>query len=918
MSNDYKSTENKSTVRPKTSTTQKLAEASPIQPANDDALMRAVHSPETLDSADATILQRTIGNQALGKLLQRQSDAAAPAQRFDPAASLGAIMQRVQALNVQPKLEVGAVDDPHETEADQMAEQVMQTINAPAQRQEEDELEMKRVDGIQRQEEDELEMKRADGIQRQEEDELEMKRADGIQRQEEDELEMKRAESVQRQEEDEIEMKRVDAVQRQEEDELEMMRANGIQRQEEDELEMMRLDHASALSADPMLDGGEVHNDIEAGIRGARGGGSPLSDTIRKPMENAFNADFSTVNVHSDRQSDTLNKAVSAKAFTTGRDIFFRSGEYDPGSSSGQELLAHELTHVVQQSGDTVKRTNSDILPTPTKNNRDARSSGKIQRFPDAVLTGAYDSWVADQPNVARAGEGAKGGVYFLTSAGNVPMVVVKPLMDEAPAQSQFGDAILSTGFGITTPQSRIVRKGTAEFDQLFELVKPLDVAPQDHVALMGYQPLENADYFKIMMAVGEGSLSGLSSGADTQVKVDRLVRVIRNQNAMNTVGMLAVADAVMGNDDRLSKTSVKNMINLGNYMVTGTDELVAIDTTARLNQAATVQAARQARILGVGGGHTLMQQLAERNGPQELATLFFDALRAQVEEVNGQENFDPLAHYDQQMLLYEAEARREIIIGTISALNTLKHLVYGDTVQGKQNQDALREESTRTYGATGRHDASFDSMVANYAAFEKYREKRGGFNPDSVGESETASASTLSSYLNATVDASLYEEIRRLSDVSILQTWNAPRVSDKGASSARKAVEGANTVTYQDIEKWVGKYDPLDTHILALRVQYALAEQFQKLSASTITVSEKLATTGLEGNAHRRMFDTESSKIATQVAKLIQAANEVNRRLAADDTGNRKPKYTEFIGSISEGIKGVGVAINRFMQLGR
>jgi hypothetical protein len=57
--------------------------------------------------------------------------------------------------------------------------------------------------------------------------------------------------------------------------------------------------------------------------------------------------------VHTDARSDALNRALEARAFTTGQDIFFRSGEYDPGSAAGQALLAHELAHVVQQHDGT-------------------------------------------------------------------------------------------------------------------------------------------------------------------------------------------------------------------------------------------------------------------------------------------------------------------------------------------------------------------------------------------------------------------------------------------------------------------------------------------------------------------------------------------------------------------------------------
>lgn len=97
--------------------------------------------------------------------------------------------------------------------------------------------------------------------------------------------------------------------------------------------------------------------DLEVSVQQARGGGISLADNIREPMEQAFGADFSGVKVHTDAQSDQLNRSMQARAFTTGQDVFFRQGEYNPGSRGGQELLAHELTHVVQQSGRTVRRS---------------------------------------------------------------------------------------------------------------------------------------------------------------------------------------------------------------------------------------------------------------------------------------------------------------------------------------------------------------------------------------------------------------------------------------------------------------------------------------------------------------------------------------------------------------------------------
>ncbi len=99
--------------------------------------------------------------------------------------------------------------------------------------------------------------------------------------------------------------------------------------------------------------GMEVSSDVEAGIQQARGAGQPLPEGLRSSMEQAFGADFSGVRIHTGGESDRLNRAVQAKAFTTEQNIFFSQGAYNPSNPRGQELLAHELTHVVQQSGGT-------------------------------------------------------------------------------------------------------------------------------------------------------------------------------------------------------------------------------------------------------------------------------------------------------------------------------------------------------------------------------------------------------------------------------------------------------------------------------------------------------------------------------------------------------------------------------------
>ena len=95
---------------------------------------------------------------------------------------------------------------------------------------------------------------------------------------------------------------------------------------------------------------GHVMPDVERAIESSRHGGHALDSGITASIGEALNADFSDVRVHTGADADALNHSLSARAFTTGQDIYFRQGEYNPGSAGGRELLAHELTHVVQQN----------------------------------------------------------------------------------------------------------------------------------------------------------------------------------------------------------------------------------------------------------------------------------------------------------------------------------------------------------------------------------------------------------------------------------------------------------------------------------------------------------------------------------------------------------------------------------------
>jgi len=96
-------------------------------------------------------------------------------------------------------------------------------------------------------------------------------------------------------------------------------------------------------------EGGALSPALSGRIGAKRGGGQPLEATVRRGMEGVFGVSFGHVRIHADAEADALNQGVAAIAFTVGSDVFFRAGAYQPHSAAGQHLLAHELTHVVQQ-----------------------------------------------------------------------------------------------------------------------------------------------------------------------------------------------------------------------------------------------------------------------------------------------------------------------------------------------------------------------------------------------------------------------------------------------------------------------------------------------------------------------------------------------------------------------------------------
>ncbi len=105
--------------------------------------------------------------------------------------------------------------------------------------------------------------------------------------------------------------------------------------------------------------GGVASQDEQIGerIQSKAGSGNGLDGGVRQQLEQGLGADMSNVRVHTDIEADQMARSVNAVAFTTGSDIFFSGGAYNPGSQDGMRLLAHEATHTVQQAAGPVAGT---------------------------------------------------------------------------------------------------------------------------------------------------------------------------------------------------------------------------------------------------------------------------------------------------------------------------------------------------------------------------------------------------------------------------------------------------------------------------------------------------------------------------------------------------------------------------------
>ncbi|CAM1371236.1 conserved hypothetical protein [Tenacibaculum litoreum] len=214
-------------------------------------------------------------------------------------------------LFIQPKLAFGKKGDQYEVEADKMADKVVgnnNEVNSIQKKENEEEIQQKP-----------LASEVSSLVQKVEASEEEQP----VQKMEEEE-------AVQSKEEEEAVQAKCDDCEKEEQ----------VQKQEEEEVVQSKSENSSSTNNSTSFEGK---------LRGGKGG-QKMDGQTRSEMESGFGADFNHVNIHNDSEAAQMSQEIGAQAFTHGNDIYFNEGKYNPNSKEGKHLLAHELTHTIQQT----------------------------------------------------------------------------------------------------------------------------------------------------------------------------------------------------------------------------------------------------------------------------------------------------------------------------------------------------------------------------------------------------------------------------------------------------------------------------------------------------------------------------------------------------------------------------------------
>jgi len=311
---------------------------------------------------------------------------------------------------VQTKMTVNRPGDKFEQEADKTADKVMRMATPGAdklQPQGESKVQKAPADEhkVQRREEEKIFRAADDKIQKAEESKLQKTEEPKIQKAEDPKIQKAEAphraeekifravdDKVQKAEEPKLQKAEDPKLQRAEDPKIQKADDPKLQKKDDDKLQKAPAgEEKLQRDAAPASGGGgapAVAGNVQSSINSKTTGGEALGSDVRGYMEPRFNADFSNVRVHQDAESAGLSNQLSARAFTYQNHIFFSRNQYQPGTSDGQHLLAHELTHTIQQ-GHSVQRS-PQVSTTP--------ATPAVQRLGVQDALDKFAEWAAAIP----------------------------------------------------------------------------------------------------------------------------------------------------------------------------------------------------------------------------------------------------------------------------------------------------------------------------------------------------------------------------------------------------------------------------------------------------------------------------------------------------------------------------------------
>lgn len=255
----------------------------------------------------------------------------------------------------QTKLAVNEPGDKHEQEADQVADKVMRKVE-----------EQEKPDVQKKSKEDEKQTPGAAPVKKEEKKPGEGSTATTGKEEEKKKISKKEEEQKPdiRKKEQKDEEKPVQKKESKEEEQPVQKKSEGDKKEDDKTKVSKKEEPGMPDKEEPVMkkETGGAHAahkvSLEERIKKSKGKGQTLPDDVRAFLEAQLGADLGEVVIHTDSEAIAMNKELNALAFTNGFDIYFNAGQYKPDTAAGQKLLAHELTHVLQQTGVSKKKKN--------------------------------------------------------------------------------------------------------------------------------------------------------------------------------------------------------------------------------------------------------------------------------------------------------------------------------------------------------------------------------------------------------------------------------------------------------------------------------------------------------------------------------------------------------------------------------